>query len=73
LILHVNDSAHGSEYTFPCRVVARVVKAPASMGVRFEGMPSQTRVGRQSGAVWRADVLSTDVRGRDAANGGDPA
>jgi hypothetical protein len=54
-------------------VVARVVKAPASMGVRFEGMPSQTRVGRQSGAVWRADVLSTDVRGRDAANGGDPA
>jgi len=57
LIVHVSDSQHGVEYTFPCRVVARVIKAPASMGLRFEGMPSQTRIGHSSGLRWRSDVF----------------
>jgi hypothetical protein len=57
LILHVHDSTRGIEYTFPCRVVSRVVKAPASMGVRFEGVPSQSRTGHRTGSVWRSDVF----------------
>jgi hypothetical protein len=53
LILHVQEPAHALEYTFPCRVVSRVVKGSPSMGVVFEGVPSQTRaLGRTSG-VWR--------------------
>jgi hypothetical protein len=54
LILHVHDAVRGIEYTFPCRVVARVVKAPASIGLRFEGMPAQTRRDDQTGSVWPA-------------------
>ena len=57
LIVHVHDPQQGVEYTFPCRVVARVVKAPASMGLRFEGMPSQTRIAHNSGVQWRSDVF----------------
>jgi len=57
LILHVHDSARGVEYTFPCRVVSRVVKSPPSMGVRLEGVPSQARTGHRSGSVWRSDVF----------------
>jgi hypothetical protein len=57
LILHVHDAEHGCEYTFPCRVVARVVKAPASMGLRFEGMPAQTHIGGTSGLRWRSDIF----------------
>jgi hypothetical protein len=57
MIVHVHDPQQGVEYTFPCRVVARVVKAPASMGLRFEGMPSQTRIAHSSGMQWRSDVF----------------
>jgi hypothetical protein len=57
LILHVNEPQAGIEYTFPCRVVARVVKGSASMGVYFEGMPSHTRSGGRTGSVWRSDVF----------------
>jgi hypothetical protein len=57
LILHVLESHHGVEYTFPCRVVARVVKGTPSMGVFFEGVPSQTRHGGRTGSVWRSDVF----------------
>lgn len=57
LIVHVHDARRGVEYTFPCRVVARVVKSPPSMGLRFEGMPSLTRIGYASGVRWRSDVF----------------
>jgi hypothetical protein len=57
LILHVIESQQGVEYTFPCRVVARVVKGAASMGVFFEGVPSQTHNGGRTGSVWRSDVF----------------
>ena len=70
LIVHVHDTERGIEYTFPCRVVSRVVKAPASMGVRFEGVPSQTRTGHRSGSVWRSDVFPPEehvVSGRQRA------
>lgn len=67
LILHASDPEHGVEYTFPCRVVARVVKPPAAMGVRFEGMPSQTRMGRQSGSVWRSGIVTPEAETRVSA------
>lgn len=52
LILHVQEPAQALEYTFPCRVVSRVVAGSLSMGVAFDGVPSQTRsLGRSSG-VW---------------------
>jgi len=57
VIVYVHDLERSVEYTFPCRVVARVVQLPASMGVRFEGMPSQTRMVRHSGAVPRGEAL----------------
>lgn len=57
LIVHVHDPQQGVEYTFPCRVVARVVKAPAAMGLRFEGVPSKTRIGHRSSVQWRSDVF----------------
>ncbi|MET0389225.1 MAG: PilZ domain-containing protein [Polyangiales bacterium] len=57
LMLHLHDLGYGTEYTFPCRVVARVVKAPASIGLRFEGMPSKTRSAEASRPIWRADAF----------------
>lgn len=57
LLVHVHDAHQGLEYTFPCRVVARVIKSHRSMGLRFEGMPAQTRIGYTSGLRWRSDVF----------------
>jgi hypothetical protein len=55
LILHIREQQLGIEYTFPCRVISRVVKGAPSMGVVFDGVPSQTRaLGRVSG-VFRPD------------------
>ena len=69
LILHVQESVHALEYTFPCRVIARVVKGVTSMGVVFEGVPSQTRaLGRTSG-VWRHDANDANDA-NDAPSGG---
>jgi hypothetical protein len=55
IIVHVQEALHGLEYTFPCRVVSRVVKGVTAMGVAFEGVPTQTRLGGRSSGVWRAD------------------
>jgi hypothetical protein len=50
LIVHVQDPDRGIEYTFPCRVIARIVAGLQSMGVVFDGVPSETRsLGRTSG------------------------
>lgn len=55
LILHVQEPQRGIEYTFPCRVIARIVKGAPSMGVVFDGVPSEARsLGRSSG-VFRPD------------------
>jgi hypothetical protein len=62
LIVHVQDTEQFIEYTFPCRVVARVIKGAAAMTVRFEGVPSKTRIGVRSGAVWRSDVFFSEDR-----------
>jgi len=62
LILHAQDPDQAIEYTFPCRVVVRVVKGTPSMGVAFEGVPSQTRVGQNNSGVWRSDAFAADER-----------
>jgi hypothetical protein len=62
LILHVQEPQNAVEYTFPCRVVVRVVKGTMSMGVVFEGVPTQARAGRNSGGVWRSDIFSAEER-----------
>lgn len=59
LILHVQEPEQAIEYTFPCRVVVRVVKGTASMGVIFEGVPSQACSGQNSG-VWRSDAFGVE-------------
>jgi hypothetical protein len=33
-----------------------------SMGVVFEGVPTQARAGRSSGGVWRSDIFSAEER-----------
>jgi hypothetical protein len=54
LAVRVRDARHPIEYTFPGRVVSRVVRGLRGIGVAFEGMPLQAPlVGRGSG-VWRA-------------------
>jgi len=55
LIVRIEDQAHSVEYVFPCRVLSRVVKGLSTMGLAFEGVPSQTRLNRHSG-VWRMDA-----------------
>jgi hypothetical protein len=62
LILHVQEPQQAIEYTFPCRVVVRVVKGNTSMGVVFEGVPSQARAGARNSGVWRADIHPGDPR-----------
>lgn len=50
LIVHVQDPQQVVEYTFPCRVIARIVAGLLSMGVVFDGVPSETRsLARASG------------------------
>lgn len=60
LILHVQQTDRGIEYTFPCRVIARVVRGLPSMGVVFDGVPSEARaLGRASG-VYRPNMEFPD-------------
>jgi hypothetical protein len=62
LAVRVRDPRHPIEYTFPARVVSRVVRGLRGISVAFEGMPLQSPlVGRGSG-VWRA---AFDRRPRD--------
>lgn len=51
LIVHVQEPDSAVEYTFPVRVIARVVVGLSSMSVVFDGVPSETRaLGRGTGA-----------------------
>lgn len=50
LIVHVQEPDSGVEYTFPVRVIARIVAGNPSMSVVFNGVPSETRaLGHASG------------------------
>jgi hypothetical protein len=60
MVVRVEDQAHGVEYVFPARVISRVVKGLAAMGVAFEGVPSQTRLGNRNSGVWRNELPETN-------------
>jgi PilZ domain len=60
VLVHVQEPVHGVEYTFPCRVVSRVVKGTTAMGVSFDGLPNQARIGTQSSGVWRSDLTPVE-------------
>lgn len=60
LIVHVQETLHGVEYMFPCRVVSRVLKGVTGVGLAFEGVPSQTRLGGHASGVWRADATPSE-------------
>lgn len=59
LIVHVREVQHGIEYTFPCRIIARVLKGVPAIGVAFEGVPNLTRLGGHSSGVWRTEEPTT--------------
>lgn len=61
VVLHMVEPNRGIEYTFPCRVVSRVIKGEPWMGVRFEGMPSQRRTAGRHSGVFRSDATPTHV------------
>jgi hypothetical protein len=52
LVVHVQDPDRGVEYTFPVRVIARIVAGSPSMSVVFDGVPSETRVRPQVSGVY---------------------
>lgn len=56
LVLRIADQSHGVEYVFPGRVISRVVKGLTAMGVAFEGVPSQARLGSRTSGVWRPEA-----------------
>ncbi len=65
LLLHVRDARRPLEYTFPARVVSRVVRGLSGMSVAFEGLPTQRPlVGRSSG-VWPTDERTPTVHNPD--------
>lgn len=68
LIVHIQDASRGLEYTFPCRVIARVVSAPPSMGVVFDGVPSQSRsLGRGTSGVYPSEDDEFQAEDADTA------
>lgn len=56
MVVRVEDQVHGVEYVFPARVISRVVKGLSAMGVAFEGVPSQTRLGNRNSGIWRNEI-----------------
>jgi hypothetical protein len=53
LTIQVQDRSHAVVYSFPGRVVSRVVRGVAGMSIAFEGIPKQTRIAKSSG-MWVA-------------------
>lgn len=52
LLIHVHDRRNSIAYTFPCRVVSRVLRGVQGFSVEFEGVASQTRLAPSG--VWPA-------------------
>jgi hypothetical protein len=60
VIILVKEQQHGVEYVFPCKVVSRTLRGRVGMGVAFEGIPSQTRLGNKPSGVWRSEPPETN-------------
>jgi len=62
VLVHVRDPKRPIEYTFPARVVSRVVRGVCGLSVAFEGLPSQRSLGgRTSGVYATEDATPTAV------------
>jgi hypothetical protein len=59
VLVHVRDPHHSMQYTFPARVVSRVIKGTSGMSVAFEGLPSQAPSTPRSSGVFRAEDETT--------------
>jgi hypothetical protein len=60
LTIHVQDRAHALVYSFPARVVSRVVRGTTGMSVAFDGVPMLTRLTTKSSGVWSAQDAPTE-------------
>jgi hypothetical protein len=69
LVVRIEDPMHGIEYVFPARVISRVVKGLPAMGVAFEGVPSQVRLGNRNSGVWRNDLPDLNGQTKKPAEG----
>jgi hypothetical protein len=67
LAVRVRDLHHATEYTFPARVVSRVLRGQRSISVAFEGAPRRTPLGTHSSGVWGATREPSKRRDRDSA------
>jgi hypothetical protein len=56
LAVRLRDPRHPIEYTFPARVMSRVVRGLRGMSVAFEGMPLQSPLVNRGSGVWRAAI-----------------
>ena len=56
--VRVRDAQHAIEYTFPARVVSRVVRGTCGISVAFEGLPSQAPLSTHASGVWQARHLA---------------
>lgn len=66
VLVHVRNPKRPVEYTFPARVVSRVVRGVCGMSVAFEGLPSQRALGgRTSGVFATEDATPTEVHRHD--------
>ncbi|MDD9971190.1 MAG: PilZ domain-containing protein [Myxococcales bacterium] len=54
-VVHVSEPLHGIDYSFPGRVVARVLRGTIAIGWAFVGVPSQVRQGNRSSGVWHSE------------------
>jgi hypothetical protein len=66
LTIHVQDRKRAVVYSFPARVVSRVLSGVPGMSLAFEGVPIQTRIASKSSGVWSAEQPDVD----DAAESG---
>jgi hypothetical protein len=53
--VRVRDPQHAFEYTFPGRVVSRVVRGQCAVSVAFEGEPSQAPLSTHASGVWHSE------------------
>jgi hypothetical protein len=60
LTIHVQDRKRAVVYSFPARVVSRVLSGAPGMSLAFEGVPIQTRIASKSSGVWSSEQAEAD-------------
>jgi hypothetical protein len=73
LLVHARDPRRPVEYTFPARVVSRVVRGVCGMSVAFEGLPTMRTFGGRASGVWSTEDATPTTRirlgGRNGSRG----